>query len=378
MGDAVRAVRTYAGDPAWQVGGYGTVRRLLADSRLGRSHPAPESAPRYSNSVIFGRPQPATPSEAVDHARMRALLGPAFSPRRMAALRPRIQQLVDTVLDELARRPPPVDFHEAVSFPLPALVICELLGVPYGDRDDFRRWSDDAADMGDEARSLAGLSALWQYVAQLVETKRREPGDDLLSRLVHGDDTSPPVPSVQEAAMLGAAVLFAGHETTVAAIDKGVVLLLAQPGVVRRLREGPRLVEAAVEEVLRLPLPVTAAEGGAAAGLPRWAKADINIDGTSIRPGELVLLDLQGANLDERVFPSPQTLDVRRAPNPHLSFGHGPYFCLGAPLARMELQVLFASLVGRFPSLRLAAPVEDLRPRNHLLTGGLHALPVAW
>ena len=178
--------------------------------------------------------------------------------------------------------------------------------------------------------------------------------------------------------MLGAALLFAGRETTVAAIDKGVVLLLANPGFGETLGRDPSLVDPSVEEILRLPLPVGWPEETGATGLPRWAKADIDIDGTTIPAGELVLLDLQGANLDGRVFPSPETLDPDRAHNPHLAFGHGAYFCLGAPLARMELRVLFASLFRHFPRLRLAVPVAELRPRNRVLTGGLHELPVAW
>ncbi len=156
------------------------------------------------------------------------------------------------------------------------------------------------------------------------------------------------------------------------------MFLLTRPGLAERLRTEPALVEATVEEILRLPSPVVTADDRGATGLPRWAKEDIEIDGTTIGAGELVLLDLQGANVDEEVFTSPEKLDPSRIDNPHLTFGHGAYFCLGAPLARLELQVLFASLLTRFPTLRLAVPVEELRPRNHLLTGGLHALPVAW
>ncbi len=377
MVTSVRAVRTHAGDRAWQVTGHATVRRLLKDRRLGRTHPDPASAPRYSNSFIFGRPQQATPTEEADHARMRRLLTPAFSPRRMALLKPRVEELAAELLDDLDRHAPPADFHEAVSFPLPALVICEVLGVPYRDRDDFRRWSDDAADMDDEDRSLAGLGALWQYMSGLVETKRREPAGDLLSRLVHGHDDEPAI-SDEEAAMLGAAVLFVGHETTVAAIDKGVLLLLANPDLAERLQKDDDLVDSTIEEILRLPLPIAMPEVEGAAGLPRWAKTDFEVDRAVIRTGDLVLLDLQGANLDGRVFPLPETLDPGRGHNPHLAFGHGPYFCLGAPLARLELEVLFSALFRRFPTLRLAVPVEELRPRNHLLTGGVHALPVTW
>jgi cytochrome P450 len=361
MGDHVRTVTTVAGDAAWLVGGHARVRRLLTDRRLGRTHPDPDHAARYSESVIFGRPQPASAMEDADDARMRRLLTPWFSPRRMAVLRPRVQRLVDGLLDDLARATPPVDFHEAVSFPLPALVICELLGVPYEDREDFRRWSDDAADMTDESRSMSGLGSLWQYIQQLVEAKRAEPADDLLSELATVEASS------ERVAELGAGLLFAGHETTVAAID-----------TVDALIRDPLLVDASVEEILRLPAPVPEPDVPAAVGLPRWANADVDVDGTTVHAGELVLLDLQSANLDPAAFEAPCAFDPSRATNPHLTFGHGPHYCIGAPLARLELQILFATLARRFPTLALAVPPTDLRPRSHLLTGGLESLPVTW
>jgi cytochrome P450 len=372
MGDHVRTVTTVAGDPAWLVGGHARVRRLLTDRRLGRTHPDPQHAARYSDSVIFGRPQPASATEDADDARMRRLLTPWFSPRRMAVLRPRVQELVDGLLDDLGRATPPVDFHEAVSFPLPALVICELLGVPYEDREDFRRWSDDAADMTDEGRSMSGLGALWQYIQQLVDAKRADPSDDLLSELATVEASSEGV------AELGAGLLFAGHETTVAAIDTGLVLLLDDRARFDALIRDPSLLDASVEEILRLPAPVPEPEVPAAVGLPRWANAELDVDGTSIHAGELVLLDLESANLDPAVFDAPCAFDPSRPTNPHLTFGHGPHYCIGAPLARLELQVLFATLARRFPTLALAVPPTDLRPRSHLLTAGLESLPVTW
>ena len=367
-GDVIRPVRTQAGDPAWQVGGYHLVSALLLDPRLGRTHADPNHAPRYSSSVIFGRPQPAKPTEAAEHARMRRVLAPWFSPRRMAAFRPRVEELVAVLLDDLGTHGSPANFHEAVSFPLPALVICELLRVPYEDREDFRRWSDDAADMTDESRSLSGLGSLWEYMLDLVEDKRHHPGDDVLSHLVTGPESDGAVLANDDVAMLGAGLLFAGHETTVAAIDKGVVLLASNPALRQTLLSAPGLVEPAVEEFLRLPDPVADSHVDWAVGLPRWAKADLEIGGRVIRAGELVLLDLQAANLDATVFTSAGTVDVARADKTHLTFGRGAHYCIGAPLARMELQVLFGSVVRRFPTLQLAVPVDQLRPRTHVLT----------
>lgn len=379
MDTTVRRTRTPAGDPAWLVTDYGTVRRLLADPRLGRTHPDPDRASRYSESVIFGRPQPATPTDAADHARMRRLLGPWFAARRLERMRPRVQELADGLLDDLAGRPAPVDFHEAVSFPLPALVICALLGVPYEDREDFRRWSDEAADMTDETRSFAGFAALWRYITGLVAAKLDDPGDDVLSGLVAAHRADPSGFGLDQVARLGAGLLFAGHETTVAAIDAGVVLLATHPVERDRLRRDPTALPAAVEEILRSSLPGAPQESdGRGRGLARWANADLDVDGVTIPAGELVMLGVAQANEDPRLVGGHPGFDPARHPNPHLSFGFGPYFCIGAPLARMELQVLFAALLDRFPGLALAVPVEELVARTELLTGGLAALPVTW
>src|SRR5258708_22825360 len=177
MHATVRRVTSPAGDPAWFVSGYETIKRLLTDPRLGRSHPDPKQASRYSEAAIFGQPMASSPNEQAEHAAMRKLLSPSFSARRLALLRPRVQALVDGLLDELGQKSPPVDAHEAIAFPLPALVICELLGVPVEDRADFRRWSDDAADMTDGVRSLAGRKALPQYMRALISRKRRDPSE---------------------------------------------------------------------------------------------------------------------------------------------------------------------------------------------------------
>jgi cytochrome P450 len=376
--DSVRRVTTPAGDPAWKVTGYDAVKALLSDPRLGRSHPEPEKAARYSEAAIFGGTVGSPETERSEHAQMRALLTPSFSARRMARLRPRVRELVDGLLDELGRKTPPTDFHEAVSFPLPALVICELLGVPYEDRADFRRWSDEAADMTDGARSRAGLARLQEYMRALVARKREQPAEDVLSDLIATQAHAPVRFTDDHVVTLAAGLLFAGHETTVAAIDKGVLLLLTHPDARRALDRDPDLIPRAVEEILRLPNPAEARQAESEGGLPRYANADIEIGGVTIRAGDMVLLDLQSGNLDDRVFPTSESFDVTREPNPHLTFGHGPHYCIGAPLARIELQALFGTLFRRFPALRLAVPVEALHPRSHLLTGGLAELPVTW
>ena len=373
----IRRVATVAGDPAWLVTRYDEVKALLADQRLGRSHPDPTHAPRVSGSAIFGGPTGDDPAaEDADRVRMRRLLAPVFSARRLAALRPRVETIVGELLDAMFTRTPPVDLHEAVSFPLPALVISELLGVPYADRDDFRRWSDDAANLVDPDRAQLGLFSLWQYMRGLVETKRAQPADDVLS-LVLTTPHEGTVMGPDEAAMLGAGLLFAGHETTVTAIDGGVLRLLTNPDQRAALTADPALLAPAVEEILRSALPPPGDDDEQRTGLMRYAREDIEFEGAQIVAGELVLLGLRTANQDTVRFPDPERFDITRMPNPHLSFGFGPRFCLGAPLARLELQVLFAALLHR-PDLRLAVPPDELRPRRDILTGGLQTLPVTW
>jgi pentalenolactone synthase len=378
-GEPLRRVTTRAGDPAWLVTEYDTVKTLLADPRLGRSHPEPERAARYSESAIFGQAAGSPATEQAEHTWMRKLLSPSFSARRMAGLRPRVQEMADGLFDEMSQKTPPVDFHEAVSFPLPALVICELLGVPYEDREDFRRWSDDAGDMTDGPRSRSGLAQLREYMRKLVDRKRRHPAEDVVSDLAAAQGQSQGAFADEDLSALAAGLLFAGHETTVAAIDRGVLLLLQNPGQRKALERDPALVSRTVEEILRHPLPTRAPRPeGEPQGVPRWANADIQVGDVTVPAGDLVLLSVQQANLDDRVFHDPAAFDATREDNPHLTFGHGPRFCIGAPLARIELQVVFGTLFDRFPGLRLAVPAEELRPRSNLLTGGLAEIPVTW
>jgi cytochrome P450 len=372
---AIRRVTTLSGDSAWLVTSYADVKALLSDPRLGLSHAEPERAARVAHSA-FGGPM-GDLTEVAEHTRMRRLFAPVFSTRRMASLRPRVRAIITDLLDAMARHAQPVDLHEAVSFPLPALVICELLGVPYADREDFRRWSDDAAHLIDVARSQGGLTQLRAYMRTLVERKKSQPNDDVISDLVAVATTDPGL-TVDGIVTFSIVLLLAGYETTAAAIDRGVILLLTHPEQADALRHDPELIAPAVEEILRLPLPTRASDAEQTIGLPRYANADFTFGGVTVHTGELVMLGLSMANLDEQLFPEPARFDMHRDHNPHLSFGHGPRFCPGASLARIELQTLFPALLNRFPTLRLAVPVESLRERDELLTGCLAELPVTF
>jgi cytochrome P450 len=362
----IHRVRTATGDEAWLVTGHAEVRRLLADNRLGRSHPAPETAARTGESALFGGPLGNFATEQADHARMRSLLQPHFTRRHMLALHPKIEALTTGLLDELAEQEPPVDLLAALALPLPILVICELLGVPYEDRGRFRTWTQDAAQVGDRSRSEQGLAELFDYGRQLVARKRQDPGDDVISRFCATEDVSD-----AEAAMLSMALLFAGHETTAVQIGLGALLLLTHPEQWQALLNDPGLIPNAVEEILRAP-----ARSGD--GIPRYARTDLEVDGVTIRAGELVLLHNGAANHDPAVFVDPDRVDVNREAAAHLTFGHGLHYCVGAPLARIELHIVFTQLLSRFSSMRPAVEVTELRLRRDVLAGGLVELPVRW
>ncbi|NDL55896.1 cytochrome P450 [Phytoactinopolyspora mesophila] len=364
---SVHKIRTRVGDHAWLVTRYDDVRRLLDDHRLGRSHPDPANAARSGSSALFGGPLGSYETEKADHARMRSLLQPHFSPKVMRAFRPRVETLTSQLLDDLTQQSQPADLNAVLALPLPILVICELLGVPYEDRTQFRTWTQAAADVTDQARSEQGLGELFAYGQRLVARKRRDPGDDVISRLCATDGVDD-----NEIAMLSMSLLFAGHETTVVQIGMGALLLLSNPTHWQTVLDEPELIPGAVEELLRAP-------GKGGGGIPRYAHADIEIGGVVIRAGELVMLDNGAANHDPRVFDDPDRFDPQRqGASAHLTFGHGARYCLGAPLARIELQAVFAQLIPRFPAMRLAVPPEDLVFRDDVLTGGLVELPVTW
>ncbi|MEU0564723.1 cytochrome P450 [Nonomuraea sp. NPDC005983] len=364
----VHRVRTQVGHDGWLVTGYEEVRALLSDDRLGRSHPDPENAARTGNSALAGGPTGEYDTEDVDHTRMRSLLQPHFSPKRMRAFRPRVEELTTVLLDDLEDQGPPADLHQALALPLPILVICELLGVPYEDRKQFRAWSEAVGNTRDQERSMEGLAELYQYGKSLVERKRREPGDDVISRMA----AMPEAEDDDEIARMAMNLLFAGHETTVVQIGLGAMFLLAGHDQWEALLADPGLIPSAVEEIMRVP------GLSGSGGITRYARVDMEIGDVTVRAGELVMLDTGSANHDAKEFADPDRFDVTRGPTPHMGFGHGPRYCIGAPLARMELQSVFTQLIPRFPEMRLAVPVEELKVRTDALTAGLLALPVTW
>lgn len=362
----IHRVLTPVGDEAWMVTGYAEVRTLMDDERLGRSHRTPETAPRSRVSALFGGPIGEFDDEPEGHRRMRSLLQPLFSPRRLRTMQQRVDELTADLLDRLAASAQPADLHATVAHPLPILVICELLGVPYDDRDRFRVWVDAAAFATDIAESGAGLAALVEYGVELVEKKRRAPGDDVISQLCAHDDLDD-----VEIAALTMTLLFAGYETTVTQIWLQSALLLSDRSRWQALHDDPALIPKACEEMLRASL-----NGGV--GVPRYARDDIHIAGFTIAAGDLVLLDPGSANHDPLAYPDPDAVDFHRKGAPHVSFGFGARYCIGAPLARIELNTVFSQMIPRFPDMRLAVDAAELTIDTDALASGLVELPVTW
>lgn len=373
----IQRVSDTQGRLAWLVSGHERVRDLLADPRLSRSHPNPGHPVRLTQPGLFGGQIPDPDGELADLQRMRKLLTPALSARRMESLRPRVQAIVDELLDELDRSGPPADFHAIVAFRLPALVVCELLGVPVADRADFFRWQIEAKQVSKPAVARGGLQSLWRYLGTLIERKRWTAGDDVITDLLQAAELDPALTD-DGIAHLAAGILFAGHAPAVAIIDRGMLLLLSHHEQREVLQRDPALAASAVEEIFRFASPIEPQRAARRGGLTRYASVDIEIDGATIRAGDTVMFAVQEANEDETVFPDPKRFDISRDRIPHLSLSHGAHFCLGAHLARLKLQYLFVRVWQRFPALRLAVPLEEIQPVREAVAGAVSQLPVTW
>lgn len=304
-----------------------------------------------------------------EHSRLRRMLTPEFTIRRMKRLEPRITEIVSQHLDVMETAGPPVDLVEHFALPIPSLVICELLGVPYDDRDDFQRRSARQLDLSLPFEERLELQRAGRaYMHSLVERSRRHPGDDILGMLVreHGAELTD-----DELVGVAALLLLAGHETTSNMLGLGTLALLRHPEQLAAVRDDPTAVGPAVEELLRwLSIVHTA--------IPRITTTDVEIAGVPIPAGQLVFASLPSGNRDPDFVEAPETLDIRRGAPGHLAFGHGVHHCLGAPLARMEMRVAFPALLQRFPTLRLAEDFADVQFRSFHFIYGLKSLEVGW
>ena len=370
--DPVARVELDNGGSAWLVTRYDDVRAASADPRLSRA--AAVASGNTFSGLSQVPPEMIISTDPPVHSRLRKLVSKAFTARRIEALRPRTQLLVDELLDVMATDGPPVDLVARFTTPLPLTVICELLGVPMQDQDRFHAWARQFAAVGDPSAIEAGIAGLSGYIADLVEVKRAHPTDDVLSALITARDRDDRL-SEQELVVFGFTLLGAGFDSTASQIANSVLALIEHhPDQWRWLAEEPARVPGAVEELLR----TVNLFGTDTTGFPRMATEDLRIGGIDVRAGELVLLGLTSANRDPSIFPDADRLDLARTDNRHMAFGHGMHRCLGAQLARMELQIALDGLVRRYPGLRLAVPESELRWQAGDVNHTVLALPVSW
>ncbi|MEV4075636.1 cytochrome P450 [Nonomuraea fuscirosea] len=370
--EGVRRVTTPFGVDAWLVSRYADVREVLGDAarfsnaqnmafRMGAAAQYSEeqlNRLRAGNLLAFDPPE---------HTRLRRFLTPEFTMRRMRRLEPRIHEIVQEHLDAMERAGSPADLVTAFALPIPSLVICELLGVPYADREGFQRRTGKVLDISLPVaeRTAANLEQR-AYMGELVARAKAEPGDDMLGMLVreHGDDLS-----TDELVGIAALLLLAGHETTSNMLGLGTLALLRHPDQLDLLRKDPERIGATVEELLRWLSIVHSGTG-------KVTMTDVELSGVRIPAGELVMCALPAANRDPAYISDPDRLDITRGDLGHVAFGHGVHHCLGAPLARMEMRIAFPALFERFPELRETGTSPEFRSFN--VVYGLTSFEVAW
>ncbi|SEH00543.1 Cytochrome P450 [Nonomuraea solani] len=364
----IRRLR-YADDHlGWLVTGYAAARAVLGDNRFSSRpelhHP---TTPQIGRHMALRRP-PAffVRMDPPEHTRYRKLLTGQFTVRRMNLLEPRIAEITTATLDAMLRTGPPAELVRDFALPIPALVICELLGVPYDDRDHFQQRASIIVSLeASTEQKQQAMNDVNVYVRDLVADKRAHPGDDLISGLSAGGELTE-----EELAGVSMLLLLAGHETTANMLAQGTFTLLTSPAQLAALRGDPALVPGAVEELLRYltVLDFTA----------RTALEDVELDGHAIKAGDTVTISLPAANRDPRRFTDPAVMDITREAVGHLTFGHGIHQCLGQQLARNEMRIALPALLTALPGLRLAVPADEVPMRSDMLVYGVHRLPVTW
>ena len=354
--------------------GYEEARQVLGDNKrfvndYSNTLPPDQRASRGANigSLLYDN---MLGTDYDDHKRLRALVSKAFTNRHIQALEPRIREIAEQLVNDFLDTGE-VDLVEAYAFPLPIIVICELLGVPVEDRDNFRRWSHAFIGIRDEeAYNGQPLAEFVEYIAQMISARRANPRDDLISGLVHAEEDGQRL-SEQELFSMIALLIVAGHETTVGLIANGMLALLQHPDQAALLRRDPELIDNAIEEFLRYDGPVEMA-------VTRYAAEDCEVGGVLIKRGTPVLVILAAADRDPEIFEAADSLDVTRQSNKHMGFGYGVHYCVGAPLARLEARIAFDTLLKHIPNLQLSVPAVQLKYTDSPVVHGLVRLPVEW
>ena len=364
---------------AWVLTRYDDVSALLKDSRFSADRRkannrfAQEAVKRMQEGGPLADATTMLGADPPEHTRLRGLVSKAFTPRVVEAMRPHIQEIVDSLLDDV-QESGRMDIIGDLAYPLPVIVIAEMLGVPPADRDDFKRWSDDivatlgplvAPEVLEQAR--ISIQEMADYFSAVIAERRREPKEDLLSGLIAAEERGE-VLSGEELLATCILLLAAGNETTTNLIGNGMLALLRHPEQLEKLRDQPSLTDSAVEEFLRYDGPVQSTA--------RVATEQLEIRGKTIEQAQLVIALLGAANRDPEQFPNPDELDIAREPNQHIAFGQGIHFCIGAPLARMEGQIAFETLLRRMPNPRLET--EEQEWGGNFILRGLKRLPIAF
>ncbi len=360
------------GPPAWLVTDYLLTKAVLSDARFSRAAAVGRDNPRATAADITQVAESVVSMDPPEHTRVRKLVGKAFTPRRVEELRPRAAEIASGLLTDMIDAGPPGDLVSSFSFALPVIVICELLGIPEGDRHMFRGWADAIVSITNTTpvQEQDAYLHLVGYMADLFAERRARPGDDLLTGLVQARDNDDRL-SESELLILAVALLVAGHESTSHQITNMTYTLLTHPAQLRQLRQQPELLPTAVEEMLRFNVFGSAIN-------PLIATTDVELGDVVVQAGEPVLCSRGSANRDENIFSRPDELDFSRSPNPHVAFGYGPHHCIGANLARMELQVALGTILSGLPGIQIAVPESSLTWHDSTIMRGLVAFPITW
>lgn len=362
-------VSLVTGDPAYLVTRHEDLKTVLTDRRFSRAAVCGEHAPR--SQAVRPNPDSIINMDPPRHFRLRKLAAEAFTAPRLEKLRPRIEQIVADLLDEMSAKTPPVDLITAFARPLPLGIICDMLGVPFEDQAKFVKWAEIIMTISSTAEEIGqAYIGMRAYFVELIASKREAPGDDFLSVLTQQSDEEGKL-TESELVSLGTFLLVAGHETSVTVITSAALNLIRHPDQLADLRADPSLLPRAVEEMIRLGIP-------GVSPFPRIATSEVKLGDAVIPEGSAVVVHYETALRDPSVFDDPDRFDVHRKPASQVFFGHGPHFCLGAPVARAELEIGVWGLFERFPKLALAISPKELRWKDYAALGNFEEFPVTW